>query len=630
MITLEYDGTELSLADWGFALDSAQCEHVNLAPSRYFLDLPGASISGTPAIPFRGKVIIRRQRTWDVSAYTGGYVAFIGYRTRCRAYTTGNSEGVSYTFENAWHFLNNTAYQQNYASYNTVDLSLEFKPVSELLLFTELDGSNVLQGIDAGEQIENILQYVIDIFAAQSMAQPFIIGTIDPDIPFPSYQAREMLCAAAILKCLELSPDIICWFDYTTSTGGVPTPTIHFYNTASRTAKSLAVKNGTDHASLAIVPREDLVPRAVIFTYKISGSYDGNIWTIYLTDKYGPNGQSNASDPDGGLDVLLQTIELQGFQQNNVYGSLAVEAVDCNAATQADRKTWWSKFHPEFAGNRLRNIVFGTATIKDKDGSTVSLATYPNRLLPQSGTILPWMEEGATPVVGKWVTIECEATYDEYDREGTGGTPSTATNGNIVHRKTSDKPRKLKVTAIVTNATGGDYSSTGSFTAGESVPGFVEYDEDGNAVFSNGIAKKVYDSLSATQYEGEDIRVQAEITNATNDGPFITLKHKLNLTGGASAWTSMAAQIQSITEHDGNGEMSISFGPARHISGGDWAAMFQFNRLRRVWQNPALRETADLGTSSGSIQMPDKTAAENSAAGLTGADLDAVASNFTD
>jgi len=623
MITLEYNGTELALADWGFAQDSAEAEHVNLSASRYALDLPGASISSTPAIPFRGKVILRRQRTWNAISeeYENGYVAFIGYRTRCSAYTNAVAEGVTYSFENAWHFLENTPYQQNYATFNTVNLTMQFKPVSELLLFTELDGSNILQPIDAGEQIGNIMQFVIDTFLAQGMAQPFIIGTIDPDIPFPSYQAREMLCAAAILKCLELSPDVVSWFDYTTELAGVPTPTIHFYNRASRTAKSLAIKNGTDHASLAIVPREDLIPRAVIITYKLSGTNEGKNWIIYAIDKYGPNGQGHASDPDGGLDVLLQTIELLGYQSESA--SLLAESVDCNAASQADRKTWWSKTHPMFEGTKLRNVVFGDATIKDKDGNTVSLATYPNRLLPKSPPLLPWMATGggSVPLVGEFVKIECMVTYDEYDVEGTSGTPETDTNGNKIKGKLK---QKINTTAIVTNGTTGVYNTT---VSGEAIPGFVEWDEAGDAVFANGIAAKVYTALATLQYQGVDIRVQAEITNATNDGPFITLAHSLNLTGGLAAWASMAAQIQRITEHDGTGAVTISFGPARHISSGDWAAMFQFNRLRRIWYSNALRQTADLSSQS---RTPDKTAAENSIAAFTEAEFDATVFRFSE
>lgn len=623
MITLEYNGTEQSLADWGFALAGATIEHVSLAPSRLVLDLPGASLSAAPAIPFRGKVILRVKRTFTTS-FEGGYVAFIGYRTRCRRYTTAQDRGVTYAFENAWHFLGNLPYQQRYASYNTVGEVLEYKPVSELLLFTELDGADVLQAIDAGEQIENILQYVIDVFAAQGMAQPFIIGTVDADIPFPSYQAREMLCAAAILKCLELSPDITCWFDYSTAISSTPTPTIHFRKRANLTARSLAIENGTDHESLEIVPREDLVPRSVVLTYKVSNSVDGNVWVLYLVDKYGPNGQSHASDPVEGLDVLIQTIELQGYSQNSVYGSLAVEAVDANAGTQAARKTWWSKFFPEFVGNKLRNVVFGTATIKDKAGGTVSLATYPNRLLPESGTLLPWMEMSSTPVEGVWVNIEVEVAYNEYDVEGTGGSPWSATNGNIVNKHTTAKPRKLKATAVVTNGSSGAYSSLGSFVAGETVPGFTGFDGSGVAQFTDGIASRVYTALATLQYEGRDVRVQDEPSSATADGPLIGLQHKLNLTGGATAWETMNAQVQTVTEDLGSGRTHVTFGPARHINAGDWAAMFQFNRLRRVWQNPALRETADLGTSSGSIQMPEKVPAENSAAGLSAAEYQAL------
>jgi hypothetical protein len=619
MITLEYNGTEQALAAWGFALDSAQAQHNNLAPSVYQVNQPGADISAAPAFPYRGKVIVRRNRTGSGTSWSGGYVAFIGYRIHANAYTSGGERGIAYTFANAWHFLQNTPFVQPWAAFNTVSESLEYKSASELLLFTELDGSHVLQKLNAGEQIAAVLQYLIDTFATQSMAQPFIIGTIDPDIPFPSYAAQEMSCEAVLQKCLQLSPDVVTYFDYSTSVASVPTPTIHFYANSSRTAASLAIENGTDHASLNIVPRHDLVPRSIVITYKVTNSVDGSVWARYFVDKYGPNGQNHASDPGEGLDVVLQTINLQGFTANNVFGSIATEVIAVNHATQSVRQAWWAMFHPEFASGKIRNVTLADATIKDRTGAAVSLATYPNRLLPGNGTLLPWMTlAGGAAVIGEWVEIVALVTFDEYD---------AATGGNLVRGK---QTKQLKTSAIATNGVTGDYSSLGTFVEGETVPGMTGTDETGAGIFSNGIAKKVWDGLSALQYEGSDIRVQSEISNAGGDGPLVSLKNKLNLTGGLAAWATMAAQVQSITEHDGNGRTSISFGPRRILSMGGLAEMFQFNRLRRVFYNPAVRQTADFGTSGSSIQMPAATAAENSTSGLHATESLAILFGFTE
>jgi hypothetical protein len=609
MTTLEYAGTEKALWDWGFTLDSCQCRHVNLATSIYTGFIPGASVSDDPAFAFESKVIIRRNRSGSVTTWTGGYVAFIGYALAPFAAQSGSGAGVSYQFANAWYFLENTCFEMRYASYSTGSSALEYKYLSEIQLFTKLDGSELLQPQDSGEQIEEILQFIIDDATARSVAQPFIIGTIDPAIEFPSYQAREMMCAAALLKCLELSPDVSMHWDYTTTLGSgpaVPTPTVHFYSRASRTAKSLAILNGTDHKSLNIVPRHDLVVRSVVIQYKITGSADGNTWIIRgdaQRDKYGPNGANHASDPDKGLRVLRQTIDLQGALSSSVSTDITCVAVDANHATDATRLAWWKKKVQWLNSDKIASasiVIPATATIKDDAGSTVSLATYPNELT--RGQIATW-----TGFVQKWVTITAKATYNKYHN----ATAATAATANLATEKAAEK--ELSVRLLITDAETGVYSTTASYTGGEDMPA--------------GIAQAVYTSLATLQYEGEDIRLQDQIMNPAGDGPLIHLGHKLNLTGGRTAWETMVAQVQSITEHDGKGETSISFGPARHIAAGDLAAMFQWNRLRRYWENPRLRETADFGA-GGSASLGEDVPKENSQAGSGTTGKDAVSEEF--
>jgi hypothetical protein len=589
MITLEHDSVEQSLADWGFALESPQAEHVNLSASRYVAFAPGASVADDPLFDFEDKIIIRRNRSGSGTSWSGGYVAFIGYAMSPRASQDGSGAGLVYEFLNAWYFLENTVFEQEFASYDSGDLEYVF--ITDVILFTKLNAITfLLEFQDSGEQIEEILQYASDQAVAAGFAQPYIIGTIDPDIPFPSYPVREMMCAAAVLKCLEASPDICCWFDYTTTLGSgpaVPTPTVHFYKRATRTSKSLAILNGTDHKSLDIVPRYDLQVRAVNLQYKITGSDDGNVWISQgeaQRDKYGPNGANHASDPDRGLRVIRQTIDLQGNQ--TMTASIEVAVVNCNSGTEETRLAWWKAKLPWLASGKIGALSIPTAaSIKDDAGADVSLGTYPNELT--RGQIANWMG-----FAQKWVTIKALATYTKYISSGA----ATAATANLVDAKEVEK--EISVRILVTDGTSGSY--LGSFIPGESIP--------------TGIAQSVYEAMSVLQYQGNDVRVQAEIMNGAGDGPLIHLGHKLNLTGGRADWTSMDAMIQRIVEHDGTGETSISFGPARHLAAGDLAAMFQWNRHRRIWYAPALRETADPG-SSGNLALGEDHPKENSTAG---------------
>lgn len=584
MITLEHNGTEQSLAAWGISLGSPQCHHVNLGVSSYSVFIPGASISAAPVFGFEEKIIIRRGRS---AALTGGYVAFIGYQTGVKAHTEGGSEGVQFTFSNAWYFLENTAYMQKFASWNSTTHAAEFLYLSEVLLFTGLNGSNELVIRNSGQQISDVLGFVNETFLAQSMAQPFIIGTISPALNLPTYRVAEMMCAAVILKCLELSPDVQCVFDYTTSLLGVPTPTVHFYNRAALTARSLAIKNGTDHKGLVISPRYDLLVRSVVLNYRLQLTDGQEIYVTRTQDKYGPNGANHASDPERGLRVLPQTIELNGFAAT---AQLITEVAD------RGNNEWWKKKVSWLGSDRVTVQTITVVSVKDDDGTTVDLDDYPNEII--SGAVTPWMNKTA-----KWVTIRGWATFIEYH---TAAARTAAVAGLRVVQAVQ---REISVRLHVTDAATGSYQVQDT----EQIP--------------TGIAQAVYTSLATLQYEGRDVRVQAEVTNATNDGPLITLGHKLNLTGGLAAWATMGAQLQEITEHDGYGETSITFGPARHISAGDLAAMFQFNRLRRYWFNPRLRQSGRYGDNSGAV-TGGKARVENSVSGLQSAGEDAVISTL--
>ena len=614
MITLEYNGEELSMADWGFALDSLRCIHRNLTTSSYTGFIPGASVSDDPLFAFEARVIIRRNRNWDAGAlqFEDGYIAFIGYAMPPSASQDGGSAGIQYEFANAWYFLENTAFCQFTASRNLIGSSTQVVPVTELLLFTRVE-EFVLQFLTNGGQVIEVIDFIGETFAAQGMDVPLIAGDIIATIPMPSYEAREMMCADVIRKCLELSPDSSAVFEYTTDPGGAAITVFHVRPRANAPEATLALLNGTDHKSLNITKRSDLVPRAVNITFKITGENDGSPWIVYLKDKWGPNGANSDTDPDYGLRVIQQTIELMGRVTSTVSGSLICTAVDAQSGTAATRAAWWKKKVQWLNSDKVKasTLSIQSATIKDDSGTTVSLGTYPNELV--EGQIAPWMEFNQINVT---VTAKCDA--DVY----------TNTSQNVVSTKHREK--ELSVRLKLTDATTGDYATTAQSISGEVVPGLTGYNGEGDPIFTNGIAQQVYEALAEPQYEGSDIRVQAEISNDTGTGPVVTLANVLNLTGGRTEWATMRGQIQSIEENDGQGYTQISFGPARHLGAGDLATIFQFARPRRVWNNPAVRASAEFSDTGSNVALGDNVAKENSADGSgTKEDL-AASSVFTE
>lgn len=601
MITLEYSGTEKALWDWGFSLESASLSLRNLAASTFSAVRLGDTISDAAAFPYRGKIILRSGRTGSGTTWASGQVDFIGYRQIHLVNSSGAALGVQYTFADAWHFLESTPYQQFYASRNVDGTVLAYKAVPELLLFTYLDGSNILSTYDSGEQIAAVLQFVLDAFAAQSMDQPFIIGTIDPALALPSYQTRQVMCAAVIKKCLELSPDVNLVVDYTTTVGAsVPTPTLHFRNRAAQVAApiSLALHNGTDHSSLQIEARDDLKPRSVVIWYKVTGNDTGQDWVVYLKDKYGPNGQSHASDPDYGLDVLTQFIDLQGTQTVSVTAEIVTETVDATHATDATRLAWWKLKCPKLASSKVRaasiTLPAGTVTVKDQAGSTVSLATYPREL--KEGPLPSW-----TAMTVKEVTIIGFASYDIYSTAAA----ATAGTAGLLIRKVVNEEVAVKIQ--VTDATTTTYSLIASAVEGEAVPGLTAI-VAGEGTFVNGLAKDIWTSLGTVQYQGEDVRVEAEPTAQ------VTFANVLNLTGGLAAWTTMNAQLQGIRRHYGSGHTTVAFGPPPHNSAGQMFELMQYSRPRFIWYNPSLRETADFGAGA-TVAGAGRTPAENTSAG---------------
>ena len=586
MTTFQYGGTEQSLADWGFALDSCQVRRNNLAASIFSGVIPGGSLADEPTFAFEGKIILRRMRSGSGTSWSGGYVAFIGYAMPPQRSFHGESYAVRWEFANAWYFLQNTVFQQYRANKNLTSGAIEYQPLSELLLFRKLNDTNVLVNLTSGQQITEVLNHANTQAIAAGQSTILLVGNQDSAIDFPSFETKEMMCDEVILKALQLSPEVNCHFDYSTTSGGQPVPTIHFRSRANLTPVSLAVANGIDHRSLDIAPRNDLLVRGVNLYYKVTGSYGGSQWVTFLQDKYGPHGSNSPSDPVGGLRVILQTLDLQGTITNLVEcRGIVATPVDAAHATTATRLNWWKLKKPSLASDLITDLTIdpSSVTVKNDSGATVSLASFPNEL---NRAIPEWNLPGYE---NHQVAITCKASWTQH---------ADAAH-NITARKYKD--REITVRLSISDAVSGDYKNTASIIEGETMP--------------TGIAQKLYTALSVLQWEGHDVRVQAEISNALGTGPVVTLGNVINLTGGAAAWATMNAQIQQLIEDEGSGQTSISFGPPRHLGAGDLAALFQFGRWRRVWMNPLLMQTAAVGDTAGTVDLSADALKENTSEG---------------
>jgi hypothetical protein len=225
---------------------------------------------------------------------------------------------------------------------------LPYAPGEVVLNTSTSNTAHTLSFISIGDQLQAILQWLLDQYAAQGMAAPFQYvgrdlnaGAIDLNITgtaavgantdkagnaydfhvnsastidtalfaqfLPSYIAKPMMCAQALQKMLELSPRTNIGFDYSTTP-----PTVFIRSVDNFAPVSLALLNGVDHKSLNIKRRDDLIARAVVIAYRITNTVDGRQVVDYAIDKWGTHGANSASDPSAGLRVLSETIDLQG------------------------------------------------------------------------------------------------------------------------------------------------------------------------------------------------------------------------------------------------------------------------------------------------------------------------------
>jgi hypothetical protein len=588
--TLEYNGIERTLAARGFSLDGTSGTFGNQRADTLHVTVPGGQIADPEIFPFEAVIIFRLQRDSDNGAdgsFSGGAIEFTGKRVGEVVDLRPNYEGVKYEFQGPWYDLEHTTYQQPFGSWQSGALTFPYQ--SELLLFTELNTvTGVLSFITNGAQVRDILQFLLDQYAAQGMAAPYQIGTIDPALKLLPLPCRPMPCSDAILKCLELSSDCTVSFDYT-----VTPPRVNVKSVYALAPATLPIADGVSHKSLRIVPRPDLRPRGVVVVFKNTSVIDGVNFIGYLKQKYGPHGADNAADPDSGLRVIVDWLDVLGPVITTVNQSIEVAAVNANAAAQADRRAWWALHDKKFADLRLRlqNADTGAATtipdatVTDADtGAAVSLADYPNELL--DGTIAPWMGFNV-----KRVRISVPLTYAIYDK--VGAAEEDDLTGTLVNRYTQ-KEHHIEIT--VTDGVTGTYSTTASETTGEVIPA--------------DLALNLWTALNRLQYEGDYVKVQAAI----NGG--ISMLNCLNLSNGRPEWATMNAQIQSITKDYGRGTTQVTIGPAKHLNADHLMSIFQAWRFRFITYNPAVRASGNPGTSSSGTEISKNAPKKNTMEGL--------------
>src|ERR1035441_5210744 len=107
--TLEYSGTEQSFQDWGFT--EPHMRPRKLAATPFTVRVPGvANLVAGPPVPFKGQVIIRRNRE---AGYSGGEIVFQGRQITDQR-VASKSPAETLTFADAWWDFENLTLQQQW------------------------------------------------------------------------------------------------------------------------------------------------------------------------------------------------------------------------------------------------------------------------------------------------------------------------------------------------------------------------------------------------------------------------------------------------------------------------------------------------------------------------------------
>ncbi|HXT10391.1 MAG TPA: hypothetical protein VN873_02425 [Candidatus Angelobacter sp.] len=668
--TLEYNSVERSFANWGFDRH-ARCERHNSREDVFRATVAGASISDDPVFPFEGLVIIRAGRVsadGSDNSFSGGSTKFTGKRVGMEASATSSAQGVTYEFLGPWYDLANTHYLQTFKGAAV----LPYAPGEIVLNTSTANSSGSLCYISMGDQIQAILQWLLDQYAAQGMSAPFqyvgrdlnagaidlsttgtaAVGqntdkagnaydfhvnagaTIDAALFaqfLPSYIAKPMMCAQALQKMLELSPRTNICFDYSTTP-----PTLFVRSVDNFSPVSLALFNGADHKSLNIKRRDDLIARAVVITYRITNTVNGKQAVDYALDKWGAHGANNASDPSAGLRVLSETIDLQGYNVTTTTAQMDCEPLACMGGTNATKRAWWASRRggeqPKFADSRLRfqdnsfaettipdaAITYATTYGVDSDGnprvagaglSAADLTLFTHRLV--RGTHHSWMTIGDVPVRSLKVRVSVRTEYALYDVVATGDAVNQLPVSEHASNIATNGSRQGKVNTEETHC---DIELTNAANALDGSPftaSTIASATPGEVYIlgAGGIAQYLFNALQPFQYDGDYAKVEADFANN------ISLTNAINFTGGRGEWATMNAQPQSILEDFGAKETFVQIGVANHLSAGQLSSLLNMWAFRRPWYNPAVRADNSIAN-GGEVAMPQTAGGANATGGL--------------
>ena len=593
-----------------------------------------------------------------VTAWTGGQKWFVGWRVQNVRIGSVQMEAFQYKFAGPWDFFfERLVFQKLWLTWNGTKQIADWR--SQVILgqsVTSLTGAGDTVTGSTTTNLMSIAQQLIEIAqycAAQSSFEQTVNGlgwpagpqfqtdnlTTDvngnyqlktpargsigiPDfvpgftgsnnditsataglvLRAPLDAVNDMTCAECfrrMLRWIGAMGSAVSWFDYTTTP---PTLKVSTRDQLPNCELRLA---DCGLESIKIQRRDDLIPSAIAFKYRISGQINGTPYSVVENDiaavvdgeavegvgqfgnLFSPGGRAISSDSQTQLPLQarrfssqIATFDFEGITYQQAAGAIVTAALNlADPSSGGSALTFWLSLFPELAGANSLGFYHDSSgaigpAVTDATGAAINTTIFSNILM--DGNVCPWMYVNNNPnsnTPGQTVEATINAWFKYDDNAAMSGDATVNPGSAACHQKTI----KLKLT----NLTTGTYQSRPNFNAGEPVP--------------YGLPGYIFAIESIPQYQGTFAVVEREISDVCPMG------NCLNLSGGMAEWATMNACVQSIIYTDA-GRTELTFGPAQHLGNADLVERLRVNRGPR-WYNLIGNDLLNGTPRSGALEM---------------------------
>lgn len=524
----------ITLEEWGISIASGQFTTQDIDTVEF---VRAANFDSAAGLAYRDPVTLAKD----------GVPYFQGRVMQTPRMASPEREEIAYVVAGPWWALEETVYEQEWG----VGPNLRMLPV--VTLGQRADGTR----ISTMQQVADIVQY-----AADNGANLQLGGVADGPTTWP-VEVENVMCAEAIRQMLRWSPQVVAWFDYTTSP-----PTLNFTKRADLGSIGVSVGDNGNAELINIRSRDDLVPTSVSIVYRTANVIDGVVYRSIRTDTAPEEGATS------GPGVLRATVELEGTQMQFQKQRVETRTLPTDATTAL---TWLGLKYPAIkaltdASVALAVTDFDRSVVDDTADLAPPINPNATRLpvsepadLPRElvrGSIEDWMRKK----VGQ-VRIKLQIRY--------AGTEALIPE-DVKKVLGPDGKRALDVVVTSTDAITKTYTGLANWTPGEDAPA--------------GVAAAVYAQLSDLQWEGSVTVVAEELASGTWVG------RGLGIYGASAAYETINAIIHSASWDVETGKVTVSFGPPPHLAPQDLVELQRMIRSNPTkWYSVGERSSSLLG-----------------------------------